>query len=815
MKNMFECIFLTAVAALVVASCSKPELEAPAGLETGSYTYVFNLASTETKALIGDDSIEYESTDGLGVFVGDVVNSPSGVNMDTYPVSVTVTASKALAAGDKLYAYYPYSAENASASASEVRLEIPAEQTQSGVNYDADAMPMVSVPFTVQSDLAINTKEPVGQLYMKNLGSVVEFNIFGADFTSEKIRSVRFVSQTRIAGSFTFDLTSVADAGDMVHPALGLSAARTSLDGSLSVGADGLSAAKVYMVVAPGEHKGTVEVYTDGAMYVFNMESAVAFNRSKVRPLNLDLAKAQRNVYGVLELVSNSGYNPDDYIQLEMDYTNYAYYHSANAKYLSSLCTDASNCVRFVASQLFTKDQIPNGSLIVCGEGYQYRPEGWVDLDTKNNTEGGAFPARPANVTENVVEVNDEWWSDWAYRGFNLSYIANTNLTDDTALAMQQNFAVFVPRADSSSASLEDILDAAGYDVQEYTKVDLQYVKYAYYNSNSSLDQLVTTANNSAQFVATKIFSKSDLPEGSVIVMRSGYQYRPEAWTALDVETQTRPAKETAGVVEVNNTWWADWNYRAFNLQLASGAALTDETAEDLMESFGVFVPKNSVPASADLTALIKSAGYNPDDYVQLKVDYTDFAYYQSNTDYISTLRTVGIDGWNGTISDFVATPIYAKADLPDGTLLVQVADHHYRPEGWVDLNTKNASRPADVSASVVEVDDVWWGSYNYRGFNLSLYEGTSRQDLAASADATETRCQELHDGFGILVPRKALTQNDDEDQTEEGNSIKILAIGNSFSQDATEYLYGMLKDLGYDNIVIGNIYKVHFVYVL
>lgn len=808
MKNMFKCMFLTAVAALVVASCSKPELEAPAGLETGSYTYVFNLASTETKALIGDDSIEYESADGLGVFVGDVVNSPSGVNVDTYPVSVTVTASKALAAGDKLYAYYPYSAENASASASEVRLEIPAEQTQSGVNYDADAMPMVSVPFTVQSDLAIKTKEPVGQLYMKNLGAVVEFNIFGADFTSEKIRSVRFVSQTRIAGSFTFDLTSVADAGDMVLPALGLSAARTSLDGSLSVGADGLSAAKVYMVVAPGEHKGTVEVYTDGAMYVFNMESAVAFNRSKVRPLNLDLAKAQRNVYGVLELVSNSGYNPDDYIQLEMDYTNYAYYHSANAKYLSSLCTDASNCVRFVASQLFTKDQIPNGSLIVCGEGYQYRPEGWVDLDTKNNTEGGAFPARPANVTENVVEVNDEWWSDWAYRGFNLSYIANTNLTDDTALAMQQNFAVFVPRADSSSASLEDILDAAGYDVQEYTKVDLQYVKYAYYNSNSSLDQLVTTANNSAQFVATKIFSKSDLPEGSVIVMRSGYQYRPEAWTALDVETQTRPAKETAGVVEVNNTWWADWNYRAFNLQLASGAALTDETAEDLMESFGVFVPKNSVPASADLTALIKSAGYNPDDYVQLKVDYTDFAYYQSNTDYISTLRTVGIDGWNGTISDFVATPIYAKADLPDGTLLVQVADHHYRPEGWVDLNTKNASRPADVSASVVEVDDVWWGSYNYRGFNLSLYEGTSRQDLAASADATETRCQELHDGFGIFVPRKALTQNDDEDQTEEGNSIKILAIGNSFSQDATEYLYGMLKDLGYDNIVIGNIYK-------
>ena len=40
-----------------------------------------------------------------------------------------------------------------------------------------------------------------------------------------------------------------------------------------------------------------------------------------------------------------------------------------------------------------------------------------------------------------------------------------------------------------------------------------------------------------------------------------------------------------------------------------------------------------------------------------------------------------------------------------------------------------------------------------------------------------------------------------------EDNSIKILAIGNSFSVDAMEYLYGVLKDLGYDEIVLGNLY--------
>ena len=38
-------------------------------------------------------------------------------------------------------------------------------------------------------------------------------------------------------------------------------------------------------------------------------------------------------------------------------------------------------------------------------------------------------------------------------------------------------------------------------------------------------------------------------------------------------------------------------------------------------------------------------------------------------------------------------------------------------------------------------------------------------------------------------------------------NSIKILAIGNSFSVDAMEYLYGILTDLGYEEIVLGNLY--------
>ena len=38
-------------------------------------------------------------------------------------------------------------------------------------------------------------------------------------------------------------------------------------------------------------------------------------------------------------------------------------------------------------------------------------------------------------------------------------------------------------------------------------------------------------------------------------------------------------------------------------------------------------------------------------------------------------------------------------------------------------------------------------------------------------------------------------------------NSFRLLSIGNSFSVDAQQWLYGIAKDMGYDNIVLDNLY--------
>lgn len=45
------------------------------------------------------------------------------------------------------------------------------------------------------------------------------------------------------------------------------------------------------------------------------------------------------------------------------------------------------------------------------------------------------------------------------------------------------------------------------------------------------------------------------------------------------------------------------------------------------------------------------------------------------------------------------------------------------------------------------------------------------------------------------------------EPEPKDPDEISILAIGNSFSVDAMQYLYGMLKELGYNKIRLGNLY--------
>lgn len=116
-----------------------------------------------------------------------------------------------------------------------------------------------------------------------------------------------------------------------------------------------------------------------------------------------------------------------------------------------------------------------------------------------------------------------------------------------------------------------------------------------FYNSTSGTPSTISTnAPNSNQFAATKIFTKSDIPAGSLIVLKSGFQYRPEGWVSLSTKNSSgnRPGNVTSQLIEVDSAWWGSWNYRAFNVAKAENPPLDAAGQAELDNAFFIYVPK-------------------------------------------------------------------------------------------------------------------------------------------------------------------------------------------------------------------------------
>ena len=141
-----------------------------------------------------------------------------------------------------------------------------------------------------------------------------------------------------------------------------------------------------------------------------------------------------------------------------------------------------------------------------------------------------------------------------------------------------------------SDPALQQQLSDAGYNPANYRELAWSLTPHAFYNSTGG-SVLTTTASNSDEFAATQFFSQEDIPAGSVLVLKDGYQYRPEKWTRLSAKTSDRPGTSTTPVYEITEAWWSGSAYRAFNLSKAGNPHLSDAEMESLRSCFAIFVP--------------------------------------------------------------------------------------------------------------------------------------------------------------------------------------------------------------------------------
>ena len=154
---------------------------------------------------------------------------------------------------------------------------------------------------------------------------------------------------------------------------------------------------------------------------------------------------------------------------------------------------------------------------------------------------------------------------------------------------------------DESTLSCDQLLERAGYKLSDYNKTALTITHNAYYNSSNKtyVSGIISAATGSSatnlnQFACTQMFGKSDIPEGSIIVLRVGYQYRPEGWTSLSAAnaSSARPANVTTKVTVVDSAWWGSWNHRAFNLAKLGNPALDAAGQSDLDTCFAIYTKK-------------------------------------------------------------------------------------------------------------------------------------------------------------------------------------------------------------------------------
>ncbi len=112
-------------------------------------------------------------------------------------------------------------------------------------------------------------------------------------------------------------------------------------------------------------------------------------------------------------------------------------------------CTKHANIVRPSAggstynqnvctAEMYSRTQLPVGTVIICDSGWQFRPEKWLESKA-------AAAQRPGMVTENVTLMDEAWWGNNAWCAFNVSAQPKRDISESFAAAAS-HLRIYVPK---------------------------------------------------------------------------------------------------------------------------------------------------------------------------------------------------------------------------------------------------------------------------------------------------------------------------------------------------------------------------------
>ena len=151
-------------------------------------------------------------------------------------------------------------------------------------------------------------------------------------------------------------------------------------------------------------------------------------------------------------------------------------------------------------------------------------------------------------------------------------------------------------------------------------------------------------------------------------------------------------------------------------------------------------------------------------------------------------------DGTSDRSLSYLSTQRFTKTELPAGSVVTIGAGVECRIDKWVSFPTPTQDGATVIGGNErteITVTEDWWGDYASCAFSLSC-----------AGDGTEAI---LGGGFVIRVPeetpdRRTYHWNDD-------GVLSILTVGNSFSDDAMEWVYQIAESMGVGKIRLGNLF--------
>ncbi len=133
------------------------------------------------------------------------------------------------------------------------------------------------------------------------------------------------------------------------------------------------------------------------------------------------------------------GLDMDDYELLDWDpQMNTLYSSTGGTTRHDSSTSKLANY--YISSKRLYKTDLPVGSIIIVDKGFQYRPEGWESESYKSTS-----ATREPNVLASVVTVDESWWKNYEFRGFNLS--PEGNRVREVIESDIEHLRIYVPKA--------------------------------------------------------------------------------------------------------------------------------------------------------------------------------------------------------------------------------------------------------------------------------------------------------------------------------------------------------------------------------